>query len=102
MRGHRPGDKPRGGKHEREQEHFPVRLPADRLRGGMNVLDRAHGLRQQRVERQAEQEIERRPNQQRFAPAQRVIEHVVTGQLTVEAKPAISVMPVIGPRALWP
>jgi hypothetical protein len=41
----------------------------------MKVLDGAHGLRQQRVERQAERDIERRPNQQRFPPSQRVIEH---------------------------
>jgi hypothetical protein len=30
------------------------------------------------------------------------LKNVDSGQLTVEAKPANSVMPVIGPRALWP
>ena len=69
MRGHRAGDGPGGGKGKRQQDHGAVERDV-RLDGGGNRSLRARDRRQhQPVDRQADQDVRRRPRKAGVAPA---------------------------------
>ena len=102
MRGHRAGDAPCGGKGKPQQDHGAVERNV-RLDGGGNGRLCACDRRQhQPVDRQADQDVRRCPRKAGVAPADGFRPHAVSGHPTVEAKPAIRVMPVIERRAASP
>jgi hypothetical protein len=74
VRRHGTGDEPTGSEDERQQQHLPIRFPANAYVSGMRDMDRPlHAWQHQPIERHAEHKIERGPDQARFAPAQRVV-----------------------------
>lgn len=99
---HRAGDRPGRGEDESQKDHGAVERDM-RLDGRRRRLLGALHLRQhQEVERQADQDVAGRPGKAGVAPADMRKPQAVSGQPTVEANPAISVMPVIEPRASVP
>ena len=101
----RAGDKPGRGKDESEDRHRATRrrrrlLPLNprpaRAGGG------ARGI-SNRFKRQPDHDVQRRPDQARRRASQIARSRKAeSGHPTVLAKPAIKVMPVIGPRAARP
>lgn len=102
MRGHGAGDGPDRREDEGQQDHGAVERQM-RVLGRRRRLFGALDRRQhEEVQRQADQDVGGGPRKAGLAPADMRQARAVSGQPTVEAKPAISVMPVMGLRASVP